>query len=642
MADKPASYQLSMYISTMFIIVFGVFIYWSYIYSSSLIEKNVQTNAELLSNKIIFSLEEKILITEELSQSLAWHIPVIRNEFNFNDLLVNAMSRYQYIHSVHLNIYSSEDSNLPVLMISERNNGDILFREIVDRSLITEEYTEIDRSFLSGTKPAWSDAYKCSPDSQLVVMFYFPISSSPGGVEQVWNGYIACELSLGFLNELIDSTRVGEKGYAFLIARDGKFITHPNRSLIMKRSLLSLPEEIFRGTKDKLEALLSDNLSPLVVYPDILNHKRSLAFHSRVPQTGWILALVRPFSEINQELRWNMIKMIVISLFVAALIFYAVFTISDRVMKPLSSVTHEIQTFSHDEDEYNQYVRNEAEALSNSLKRLRKMYEKFRRNEEESKKNSDLIQQDLLQASEIQKSIIPPAGLWILESAGISIYSVFRPSKVVSGDLYDFFMTDKQHLLVTVGDVSGSGVPAALFMSVAHTFIKSYARSKQSKKIISQVNKELCRNNGHQFFITLFLGILDIETGHMVYCNAGHTPSFLIRSGGRVDILHEVHGLPLGLYPERSYHESSIHLEPGDKMVFYTDGVTDQVNEAGNTFGMGSLKHYFLQSRHLAPQEIADGLMNTLRSFAGEASETDDISLLVLQFSTHNDIKSVT
>jgi len=642
MTDKPASYQLSMYISTMFIIVFGIFIYWSYIYSSTLIEKNVQTNAELLSNKIICNLEEKIFITEELSQSLVWHIPVVRNEFIYSDLLVNSMSRYEYIHSVHLNICRGKDNSLPVLMISERNNGNIRYREIADSSLFVEEYAEIDRSVLSGTKPEWSEAYKCSSDSQLVVLFYYPIFSTPDSLGKVRKGYVAVELSLGFLNELIDNSRVGEKGYAFLIDRDGKFITHPNPSLIMNRSLLSLPENIYRGTKDKLKALLSDNLSPLVVYPDILNHKRSLAFHSRIPHTGWILALVRPLSEINQELRWNLIKMIAISLFVAVLIFYAVFSISDRVMKPLSSVTHEIQTFSHDEEEYNHYVRNEAEALSNSLKRLRKTYEKFRLNEEESKRNSQLMQEDLLQASEIQKSIIPPAGLWVLDSAGISIYSVFRPSKVVSGDLYDFFMTDKQHLLVTVGDVSGSGVPAALFMSVAHTFIKSYARSKNSKKIISQVNKELCRNNGHQFFITLFLGILDIETGHMVYCNAGHTPSFLIRSGGRVDILHEVHGLPLGLYKERPYHETSIHLEPGDKLVFYTDGVTDQVNKAGDTFGLGSLKHYFLQSRHQSPQEIADGLMYALKTYAGGESETDDISLLVLQYSGKQAQKTVT
>lgn len=642
MADKPASYQLSIYISTMFIIVLGIFIYWSYYYSSSLIEKNVQANAELLSKQIICSVEEKIFVTEEVCQYMAWHMPLINSGFNYQELLQSTMLRYEYIHSIHLNIHGGQEENPFALMIAERNNEDILYRTVQDSVTFLEEYQELGPQVLSGMEPTWSKAYKCLPDSQLVVLYYYPFILSPDSSGLRRTGYVACELSLGFLNILIDNTRVGEKGYAFLIDRDGKFITHPLHSLIMNRSLLSLPDEIYKGTRDKLEALLSDGVSPLVVYPDILNHKRSLAFHARIPQTGWILALVRPYSEINQELRWNLIKMIVISLFVAALIFYAVFSISDRVMKPLSSVTHEIQTFSHDQDEYNHYVRNEAEALSNSLKRLRKMYERFRLNEEESNKNNQLMQQDLLQAYEIQKSIIPPAGLWVLDSAGISVYSVFRPSKVVSGDLYDFFMTDNKHLLVTVGDVSGAGVPAAFFMSVAHTFIKSYARSKKPKKIISQVNKELCRNNQHQFFITLFLGILDIETGHLVCCNAGHTPSFLIRSGGRVEILHEVHGLPLGLYPERSYHESSINLEPGDKLVFYTDGVTDQVNEAGNTFGMSNLKHYFLQSRHESPQDIADGLMRTLKSFAGGAPESDDISLLVLQFSGSQDIKATT
>jgi phosphoserine phosphatase RsbU/P len=136
--------------------------------------------------------------------------------------------------------------------------------------------------------------------------------------------------------------------------------------------------------------------------------------------------------------------------------------------------------------------------------------------EAESKEQSQRFQRDLLMASEIQKSIIPPQGLWKLNTSGISLFSVFRPANVVSGDLYDFFMIDEKHLLITIGDASGSGVPAALFMGVAHTFIKSFSTGKSARLIVRKVNKELCRNNSNQFFLTLFLCILNIEDGTLI------------------------------------------------------------------------------------------------------------------------------
>lgn len=633
MADKPTSYQLSIYISGLFIIFFSIFIYWSFRNSQILIHENARLNAARVSTEIIGNIEEKTFVIEELGNNLAMQVPILVRSFDIKEFMTNLVERYSFVPSIQIYLDQKPEGTGPILYVAERIDTTVNFFEDIEIEQFCHACNSVLRPMIGHIPSGWSEAYRCPRDSHLVVLFYKEFSSKTVNGDQGISGYVSFELSLDFLNEMILSTRVGEKGFAFLMDTLGTFITHPIEKFMIDRTLFNLPEQVFNGDPEELYAILRDSSAEIIVYPDILDHAKSLAIQTRIPKPGWILAVVLPYFEIYYPLRWFIFKMIIITFLAVAIIFILIPFISNRVLNPLARVTHEIQSFSADKAEYDGYLRNEAEALANSLKRLRKMYEKFRLNEAESNKQRELIQQDLSQAYEIQKSIIPPPGIWVQKEKGVQIYSVFHPSQVVSGDLYDFFMIDDRYLLITIGDVSGAGVPAALFMGVAHTFIKSYAKGKKAKKIISQVNMELCRNNTNQFFLTLFLGILDTQTGNLNYCNAGHNPSFLIKHEGKVELLENVHGLPLGLHAERTYSESNLKLLSGDKIFFYTDGVTDQTNELGLAYGLPHVRLFLQQNKDKSLSEIGDKLYSELKNYAGSNKNRDDISMLVMQYS---------
>jgi len=634
MSDKPAAYQLGIYISAVFILVFSIFAYFSFSFNRKVIHKNVENNAIAVSTKIIGNVNEKILIVQEISSALALQIPYLYEVEEFSQILNNIAERHEFLTAIQVSyqpktevIPNSSDSHF-----SKQKQGQ-LFNEIIYRRKCQGTALENTIAFLEEKrKPAWSKPYLCPMDSDLLVLYYQPYTHINNFNDSIFEGYVACEISLGFLNNLILETKIGEMGYAFLISDDGTFITHPFKEYILNRSLFTLPKEVFRGDESELVNFLNEDFGSITVYPTVLNFTKSIAFHTKMRNTGWVLATTIPYFEINKELYWLLFKMIIALLIIVKAIFVSVFLISSKVMRPLSKVTREIHTFSNENYEHESLVRNEAEALAHSLKRLRKTYEKFRLDEAESKEQSQRFHRDLLMASEIQRSIIPPQGLWKLNSNGISLYSVFRPANVVSGDLYDFFMIDEKHLLITIGDASGSGVPAALFMGVAHTFIKSFSTGKSARYIVRKVNKELCRNSSNQFFLTLFLGILNIEDGTFSYCNAGHTPPYLLRHKGKLEVLSHSHGIPLGLYAERTYEESVVHLNPGDKLFLYTDGVTEQTNEEGQYFGEEQLRNIVRRNSNELPESLAGRLLQNLDGFKGDSTHHDDVSILIFKY----------
>ncbi len=343
------------------------------------------------------------------------------------------------------------------------------------------------------------------------------------------------------------------------------------------------------------------------------------------------MAFVMPTSELYHDLNLLLLKMILVSIGVAALLFYLVFTISRRILRPLSTVSRELASFSIEKLDPVSGELNETISLQKSLALLQKRYEKSQQSESEFLRRRAKHREDLQLASEIQQAFIPPQGNHLVPGTGVTIHSVFRPLHVVSGDLYDFFMIDDTKLLFTIGDVSGGGIPAALFMGVANTYIKSNAFAGSAKDIVNQVNMLLCRNNSNQFFLSLFLGILDVEEKTLNYCNAGHTPSFFMSHAGKVKELGDPHGLPLGLYPERSYKDSVIHMGKGDTLILYTDGVTEQLSEDGDFFGVDNFYRLFDIMKDKTPDEIAEIIIGSVNNFAGATPQSDDLSILVLQ-----------
>ncbi|HDR52223.1 MAG TPA: hypothetical protein ENN90_11490, partial [Mariniphaga anaerophila] len=302
-----------------------------------------------------------------------------------------------------------------------------------------------------------------------------------------------------------------------------------------------------------------------------------------------------------------------------------------KLIKPLSVVTSRLTEFQ-DESETPVSTLNEVKQVSDTLEYLKAWFEQYRISREQEEQKSLRRKQDLMQASEIQQSLIKTTFPAFPERKEIDLYAIYKPAGVVSGDLFDYFFIDEDNLLLTIGDVSGAGIPAAIFMSVAQTLIKNSAVCRRAKSIVRKSNVELCTSNRHMYFLTLFLGVLNVKTGVLNFCNAAHYYPLILKQGGKVTELKLSHGLPLGLYPDKDYKDAKVVLDPGDIMVLYTDGVTEVHNAQGKQFGSDRLKESLKNMAGLSPEEIVRKLDTQLETFQGEQPQHDDLCLLVIKY----------
>ena len=214
----------------------------------------------------------------------------------------------------------------------------------------------------------------------------------------------------------------------------------------------------------------------------------------------------------------------------------------------------------------------------------------------------------------------------------IDLWAEYLPANIISGDLYDFFFIDNDNLIFTIGDVSGKGIPAAIFMSISQTIIKSNFSNRLAKTIVNKANKELYTNNQHQFFLTLFLGILNTKTGRFNYCNAAHSCAFVLKATGELIELVKSHGMPLGLYPEKNYTDSETELKTGDSVILVTDGIIDQVNHDNQHFGMERLKEIITTAHGLKSKPTIDLILEKMSEFKNESLQSDDITIMVIKY----------
>ena len=235
-------------------------------------------------------------------------------------------------------------------------------------------------------------------------------------------------------------------------------------------------------------------------------------------------------------------------------------------------------------------------------------------------------------ASHIQKNMLPCIFPPYPEREEFDIYATMMPAKEVGGDFYDFFLIDPDHLAIVIADVSGKGVPAALFMVIAKTLIKNNtAGMTEPKGIFEKTNDQLCENNEEGIFVTAFMGILEISTGVFSFVNAGHNPPLLKRKGQQYDWLSVKPGFILAGMEGMKYQQESITLSEGDELYLYTDGVTEAMNLEEELFTDQRLKEALNRHRKLDLKDLLASMKQEIDQFANGAKQADDITMLALR-----------
>ncbi len=275
---------------------------------------------------------------------------------------------------------------------------------------------------------------------------------------------------------------------------------------------------------------------------------------------------------------------------------------------------------------------DEIALLANSFNAMMQDIADYMRDLKTVTAEKERIGAELNVAAHIQASMLPCIFPPYPDRPEFDIYAAMRPAKEVGGDFYDFFLVDENHLAVVIADVSGKGVPAALFMVIAKTLIKNHAQNKESPgDVFTGVNAQLCENNEECMFVTAWMGVLDIAGGEFLYVNAGHNPPLLKRKDGGFAYLKTRPGFVLAGMEGIKYRHNKLCLCPGDILYLYTDGVTEATDSRQELYGEERLNSVLNRSADLPLDELLQAVKNDIDGFVGEAPQFDDITMLALK-----------
>lgn len=308
-----------------------------------------------------------------------------------------------------------------------------------------------------------------------------------------------------------------------------------------------------------------------------------------------------------------------------------------RVIKPINTIAAEAGSFTSNDNRISEALsgiktRDEIESLAGSILKMETDINEYIENLTKVTAEKERIGAELDVARHIQSSMLPCIFPAFPERDEFEVYATMTPAKEVGGDFYDFFMVDERHLAIVMADVSGKGVPAALFMVIGKTLIKDHTQpGRDLGEVFSEVNDLLCESNSEGLFITAFEGVLDLVTGEFNFVNAGHEMPYIYK-GSSFEAYKIKPGFVLAGMEGMRYKAGSMTLEPGDKLFQYTDGVTEATDSANQLYGMERLSDVLNKVKDDTPEAVLDAVKTDIDEFVGDAPQFDDITMLCLEY----------
>lgn len=323
-----------------------------------------------------------------------------------------------------------------------------------------------------------------------------------------------------------------------------------------------------------------------------------------------------------------------------ALVFLFVFLylgyLRRKVLLPIQTITEHTERFVRDESGFSAealdiHTGDEIELLARALGKMEIDLGTYIRELTAVTAEKERIGAELGVATHIQASMLPCIFPAFPERPEFDIYATMTPAKEVGGDFYDFFLVDDDHLAMVMADVSGKGVPAALFMVIAKTLIKNIAQTGLGPgAALEKANNQLCENNEAEMFVTAWLGVLELSTGRLVAANAGHEYPAVQKAGGDYALLRDKHGFVLAGMEGSRYQEYTLALHPGDRLYLYTDGVAEATDARSELYGTGRMLAALNRNKDASCETLLRRMQQDIDRFVGDAPQFDDITMLSL------------
>jgi serine phosphatase RsbU (regulator of sigma subunit)/anti-sigma regulatory factor (Ser/Thr protein kinase) len=411
-------------------------------------------------------------------------------------------------------------------------------------------------------------------------------------------------------------------------------------------SSIGLQEIKTSGTDAALAGISSTQVFPDYRGVSVLSSYKPL----KIKDMNWVI-----MSEIDEEEAFSSVvslrNLIYVSfLGLIAIIIIAAVSLSKTITTPLRLLTkYSKELAAHDFSSSETFLfsgslddialkGDETGTLARTFKQMQSDLENSIQNLKNTTSIKERMEGELSVGREIQMNMLPLIFPAFPDHDEFNVYAVLEPAREVGGDFYDFFFIDENKFCFCIGDVSGKGVPSALFMAVSKTLIKSRAMDDLSTaSIVTHVNNELSSDNKAYMFVTLFIGILDLKTGKFTFTNAGHNPPYIQRKDNTLERINNRHGPVVGAVADLAYKEDTQHLYPGDILLMYTDGVTEAKNPSNMLFSDRRLADFLSGQNNPNVGSMVKDLLEETKSFQGSAEQADDITILGLEYSRSPD-----
>ncbi len=481
------------------------------------------------------------------------------------------------------------------LYVARRSNGDIEAEQIGG-----PDHDYLQSSWFSGAIAAnegyWSDPYYDEKGARMTLCSYFaPVHDQNGQVVAL----LGADVSLDWLSELINAKQIYPSSFNLLLSRTGQIMACPVESLVMRRNIEQVTADMSDTTIDYINReMMAGHSGKATVHDD--DGKKNYVFYAQMDDdTGWSMAIVCSDYEIYYTLRQVRFNLFLLMLIGMALLGYIIWRATKNAIRL-------------------QAVNTEKERIGSELHI----------------------------ASEIQKSMLPKIYPPYPERDDVEIYGSLVPAKEVGGDLFDFFIRDEK-LFFCIGDVSGKGVPASLVMAVTRSLFRTVSAHEASpERIVAQMNDSMAQTNDTNMFVTMFVGVLDLPTGRLRYCNAGHCSPLLIDSeqpetaamkeeaqdNQRLSAINCVSNLPIGIIPNYKFEGQELFVHTGSTVFLYTDGLTEAEDTMHVQYGEDRMMTQMKKIDASKPQDLIEHVAAAVHAFVGDAKQSDDLTMLAVRY----------
>ncbi len=616
-------------------LIFSLILGYNYWESRRFLEQELESTAHNLTQALVYRVESHLIAiartTEGLARSVELSSPdeprllqLVQSTLADNPAIYGmavafepyAFSARQYLYATYFH-RTADQIQLSRLEHTYQHDTPYLYW---DWYQIARELRQIQ----------WSEPYfDTGAGNALMSTCSVPFYHSAAQTQDI-KGITTADVSLLALTDLVNRTRVLETGYAMLLSQNGTFLAHPDTQRVMNESFFSLAET--PDLRAKGRQMLHET-SGFFRYRNFRD-EQSWLYHARIPSTGWTLAVVFPEAELSASvdtLSRNMALLGAIGSLLLAIVIIVITRVLLHPLRQLASASNAIAQGEFDTPLPDARRQDEVGILTDDFNHMVSSLKTYMHDLAETTAAKERIQSELQVASRIQSGLLPRIFPAFPEHSELDLYASMVPAKEVGGDFYDFFFIDARRLCFLIADVSDKGVPAALYMMVCKTLLKSEGQRLQDPgEVLTSVNGILAADNENCMFATVFCGLLDIDSGELKYASAGHNPPVLIDAQG-ARFLGVTPALMLGPMEQTQYRSASMQLDHNEVLFLYTDGVTEARSATGALYGEQHLLQSLQQAPHDDARLLIEHVSHALTLHAHGIDRSDDITMLALR-----------